>query len=94
MESLRIYLEDWRLDNGTYQDGGTSSFNKAALASSFNWIPEGDQDAYRYTVTAGTNSYDVLVEWDQNPNIWVFCEDRLSNCCDDDTSGASKTNCP
>ena len=93
MEGLRIYLEDWRLDNGSYDVDGSGSFDPEALAQ-LDWQPEGDKNAYIYSVTATTNTYAVLVEWAADTSQWVRCEGRMDTCCDNETSGATKTACP
>lgn len=91
MESLRIYLEDWRLDNNTYDVSGTGSFNPETVAG-LGWTADGDQDRYTYLVTASSTSFDVLARWAPDPNEWVLCERRMVLCCDDD-SGVSTSSC-
>ena len=90
--SLRVPLEDYRLENGTYIVGGDTSYNEAELLANFGWSPDGDKNAYVYSVTATTNSWDVTVE--HVNNIWVRCENRLSRCCNSTTGGgAVLSNC-
>jgi prepilin-type N-terminal cleavage/methylation domain-containing protein len=94
-DSLRIFMEDYFLDNATYVASGASpaTYNEAQLQTNFGWSPDGDQDAYIYSVTATTNSWHIVVEHASAPQ-WIRCENRMSNCCDSETSGASKSACP
>jgi prepilin-type N-terminal cleavage/methylation domain-containing protein len=92
-DSLRVFLEDYYLDNGTYKAGGASSFNKAQLQTNFGWSPDGDHGEYTYAVTARTNSWDIVVTHTPSGS-WLRCENRMSKCCSNNDSGASKTACP
>lgn len=96
MDSLRIFLEDYYLENGTYKAGGSTSFTQygatTEIESNFNWTPDGDQGLYSYKVTAGTNSYDVLARY-KNATPWLLCQNRMNTCCDD-ASGGSTSSCP
>jgi len=80
-DSIRLFLEDFQLDNGTYKAGGNTSFDTAALNASFNWTPDGDGGAYDYAViNVTTNSYDILVTHDDGD--WIRCVNRMNSCCD------------
>ncbi len=80
-DSLRIFLEDWRLDNGSYQVGGSASFNPETSAQ-LGWVPEGDRDLYSYAVVGATaNDYTVVVTYTATGR-WLRCEDRMNQCCD------------
>jgi type IV pilus assembly protein PilE len=92
-DSLRLYLEDYRLDNGTYIVGGDTSYDKNELETNFGWRPDGDKAQYSYAVTAGTNTWSITIEHLSSGN-WIRCEDRMNSCCDIDTAGATKTACP
>jgi prepilin-type N-terminal cleavage/methylation domain-containing protein len=91
-DSMRIFLEDYHLDNGSYIVGGDTSYDKTDMDNNFGWAPNDDAGVYSYTVTVTTDNYDILVE--HADGDWIFCESRMGNCCDDETAGASKTNCP
>lgn len=91
-DSMRIFLEDYQLDNATYVVGGDTSYNAADMQNYFGWTPSGDGGTFTYTVTVTPTTYAVLVE--HVDGDWVFCEDRMANCCDNTTAGATKTNCP
>lgn len=87
-DTLRISLEDWRLDNGTYQVNGTS-FSPESEAQ-LGWSPDGDNNAYTYQVVdASTNSYTINVTFSGG---WLRCEDRMNKCCDGTTGSPSA--CP
>ena len=89
MGSLRISLEDFRLDNGTYAVT-TVPFDPEAQAA-LGWEPDGDNNLYTYSiVTAATTTYDVLVRFDGG---WVRCNNRMNICCDDQNN-ASVVGCP
>lgn len=91
-DTLRVFMEDFQLDNGTYKAGGLSAFNEAQLLANFGWSPDGDQNAYTYNVTATTTSWDITVQ--HVSGRWMRCEGRMSNCCYSDTVGASLSACP
>lgn len=97
MGSLRIALEDFRLDNATYRVDDENSFNPEDndKEEDLGWAPDGDGDNYFYTVTATSNSYDVLVRIGAvDSATWVLCKDRMNDCCDNKTAGATPTTCP
>lgn len=79
-DTLRLVLEDWRLDNGTYRIGGNASYDPKATAA-LGWVPDGDQGAYSYGVVgATTNTYTIEVT--HVSGRWLRCENRMNNCCD------------
>ncbi|MGD2117462.1 MAG: type IV pilin protein [Chromatiales bacterium] len=79
MDSLRLFLEDYRLDNGTYISGAGANPSLAQLSTNYGWTPDGDTGAYTYGVSLSANSYDITVTSD---GLWMRCENRMSNCCD------------
>lgn len=91
-DSLRIPLEDYRLDNGSYVVGGDTTYNEAELLTNFGWSPDGDNNAYVYSVTATTGSWDITVQ--HTTGSWIRCENRMRTCCDSQTAGASLAACP
>lgn len=91
LNSLRTPIEDFRLENSGYNDAGPPNLN-TYIADVLNEVNSGN---YTYTVLAtGTNSYDAWGVF--TPDVWVRCEDRLRNCCDSETAGATAPNaaCP
>ena len=81
-DSLRVFLEDWRLDNNTYQlvDGETTFDPKAA--AQLGWAPDGDQNLYAYQVVGATaTSYTLNVTYVPSGR-WLRCENRMQTCCD------------
>ena len=98
LSSLRVYLEDHRLENGSYTgaagvwkaDGSDRSLGNVLG----DWTPDGDAGKYDYTVTSSApDTYEILIE-DVTSDIWLRCEDRMDNCCSPDTAGATRANCP
>lgn len=88
IDTLRISLEDWRLEKGHYQVNGASFDPEAEVQ--LGWAPDGDNDAYSYqVVNASTNSYTINVTFSGG---WLRCEDRMNKCCDG-TSGTPSA-CP
>ncbi len=98
LDNLRIFLEDYQLDNGAYVNAGWSAdgTTTTTLNSTYGWKPDGDNGTTTYTVVANTSgtSYDVLAIDANNSNLWVRCEDRMTNCCYPDTPSATSTGCP
>jgi prepilin-type N-terminal cleavage/methylation domain-containing protein len=90
IESMRVFLEDYNLENGTYilQDTSTSPATPrptptlAQLNSILGWSPDGDRDLYTYSVNLEASSYDLLVTDSSDTSIWVLCNDRFTSCCD------------
>lgn len=93
MDSIRVFLEDYRLDNGTYIGPNGASPTLAHVESDFGWTPDGDNDAYTYRFELTNNSYNLAV---QSGTTWIRCEDRMSNCCDSTMAGTTNfsTACP
>lgn len=79
-DTLRIALEDWRLDNGTYEVAGNSDFNPKTTAA-LGWTPDGDQGAYTYAVV-GATSVTYTIQVTHANGLWLRCEDRMDKCCD------------
>ena len=89
-DSLRVFLEDWRLENSTYLVGGDADYDPEGKAE-LGWTPDGDQNLYSYAIVgATTNSYTVEITYTPSGR-WLRCEDRMSNCCD---GTGSVTACP
>jgi len=101
MQTLRIFLEDYRLENGTYvgPSAGTptpadDTPTMAELEDDFGWTPDGDKGLFTYTVNLHTDTYEVSVQEVADSTLWVRCENRMTNCCDSDTPGATILACP
>ena len=80
IDTLRLPLEDFRLDNGNYGTAGTT-YTNGALATQFGWEPNDGEANYSYSVRVLTNSYDIWAS-DSGSGVWVRCDDRMSTCCD------------
>lgn len=94
INSMRVPIEDFRLENGNY-GGVTTLVGEAAIDGRFGWEPGSDVGAYTYTVAVvSTGNYHVWGTF--GTDVWVRCENRQSNCCDSDTAGATAANaaCP
>lgn len=96
-DSLRLYLEDFQLDNGTYMVGGRTTQTEQQLFDDLGWSPDGDgdvsDDEFTYSADVTANTFDILVE--HTSGLWLRCDDRMGNCCDgDSTNTTGKTGCP
>ena len=81
LDRLRTDIEDYRLENGTYGNIGSSAAVNAVLA-------ELNAQAYTYAIVSPTtNTYDVTGAL--NAKVWVRCDNRFTNCCDPDTPSAT-----
>lgn len=88
LDSMRTPIEDYRLDNGNYGSTATLS-GESNIDARFGWDPGTDIGGYSYNVVVvGTNNYHVWGRYGST-DIWVRCEDRFSDCCDSDASGAT-----
>ena len=88
LQSLRVFLEDYHLDNGDYRKDTTKnpqiftwvgSTQTGTIKDEFSWSPDGDKGNYDYYLATTQNSYDLFVT---DQEVWVYCEDRLKSCCD------------
>jgi type IV pilus assembly protein PilE len=66
IEPLRLALEDYWLDNSTYADVDGLKWDPAnsddgLYTGNLGWKPDGDEDRFKYEVTASTNSYTITV---------------------------------
>ncbi|MCB1873657.1 MAG: prepilin-type N-terminal cleavage/methylation domain-containing protein [Gammaproteobacteria bacterium] len=71
IEPLRIALEDYWLDNGTYNVGSGSwtPGGNVLLPNTLNWQPDpGDKNMFNYSVTSNANSYSISVTHIALPN--------------------------
>lgn len=91
--SLRVFMEEYFLENNSYIVGGDITYDKAELEANFGWRPDGDNNNYEYTVTAEDQSWHIEVEHISSGN-WVRCENRMSICCYGDETGSSSDPCP
>lgn len=91
--TLRVFLEDYRLDNGTYIAGGSPPYDKSELETLFGWSPDGDRGAFTYEVAVTAGTWDIVVTHIKGGE-WIRCEDGMGKCCDSDTPSASKAACP
>jgi len=90
-DSLRVFMEDFFLDNATYKAGGNTAFTQSTtdtdLTDDFGWTPEGDQGAYTYNVAVTTTSWDITVQ--HVSGGWIRCENRMGSCCDSESTGSA-----
>lgn len=96
-DSLRLFLEDFQLDNATYKVGGLSTLTEQQILDNLGWSPDGDADVtndeYTYSLTVTDSTYDILVEHFEG--VWMRCDDRMTNCCSGDAQNTTgKTGCP
>jgi len=100
---LRVFLEDFQLDNGTYiatsGHAGTActpatvgTYLKGDLEDCFGWKPEGDKNAFTYKLVATSDNWKIDVQHTAS-GTWLHCDDRMSTCCDG-TSGSAPAACP
>lgn len=97
IDSLRVFLEDYRLDENIYVNGQwTADGTVTTLDTIYGWQPDGDGNKTNYTVTAtmGGNSFDILAQDTLDNTTWIRCQDRMTNCCYPDTPAATPAACP
>ena len=81
-DSLRVFLEDWRLENNTYRIVTGEADYDPETKTELGWTPDGDQDLYNYEIVgATTNSYTVVITYTPSGR-WLRCENRMNTCCD------------
>lgn len=94
LDTLRVPLEDYRLDNGNYGTAGTT-YTDANITSQYGWQPGDGEADYSYSVrvyniSGSTSTYDVWAK-DNATTTWVRCDNRMNKCCD---GSGSVTACP
>jgi prepilin-type N-terminal cleavage/methylation domain-containing protein len=93
LDTLRVPLEDYRLDNGNYGTTGTT-YTDATIKSQFGWEPGDGEADYSYSVRAyvigSSVTYDAWAK-DNVTTTWLRCDNRMSKCCD---GSGSVTACP
>jgi len=79
IDSLRLFLEDYRLDNGTYvgPSGSTSLASLSAIQNDFGWNPRQDDTDFTYTLSGlNTTSYAINIQYSGS---WINCSET-NNC--------------
>ena len=93
LDSMRVALEDYRLDNGNY--GPAGPYDTSGIATTYGWTPEGGAANYAYTVAPATVGSTVTYNaWvtDAGSSTWVRCDNRMATCCDG--TGGTTSACP
>lgn len=95
MDSIRIVLEDYAIDNASYQVSGATSYDEAALETNFGWTPDGDGDTYYYWVAnVSTTDYSIVVQH-KTAFDYVRCDGReMDDCCYETATTAATTTVP
>ena len=79
MDSLKLFLEDYRLDNGCYTAGCAASAtftNLANINSTYGWEPRQNDSTMSYTLTLTNTTYSINVNFSSG---WVNCPSS-GNC--------------
>ena len=79
MNSLKLFLEDYRLDNGCYTldcGAATSYTTVAAINTAFGWDPRKDDIGLSYALSVTNTSYAINVNFGSG---WINCPSS-GNC--------------
>jgi type IV pilus assembly protein PilE len=79
IDSLRLFLEDYRLDNGTYvgPSGSTTLSNLSEIENDFGWNPRQNETGFTYSVSGlTTTGYAINIQFG---STWVNCSET-NNC--------------
>lgn len=79
MNSLKLFLEDYRLDNGCYTVGcgSATSYNTlAAINSAYGWEPRSNDSTMTYILSVTNTAYSINVDFSSG---WVNCPSS-GNC--------------
>ncbi len=85
VEPLRLALEDFFLENGTYATGSwLADGSDTSLEANINWHPDGDGGLYDYVVAAGaacaiTSCYSVTVTSTTDATATITCNRNQAN---------------
>jgi prepilin-type N-terminal cleavage/methylation domain-containing protein len=91
LDTLRIAVEAYRLDSQAGAYGKVQEYPKAAIAASYGWVPEGDNNAYDYVVrVTATTVYRICAGQPQASDTWVRCEKVMGGfACSEGTKGST-----
>jgi type IV pilus assembly protein PilE len=82
IDSLRLFLEDYRLDNDCYSPGcgGSKTYDLTNITSTFDWNPRDDDNGFDYALTVTNDTYTANVSWAST--VIVSCTQNTSalNC--------------
>ncbi len=81
IDSLRLFLEDYRLDNDYSPGcGGSKSYDLTNITSTFDWNPRDDDSGFDYALTVTNDTYTANVSWAST--VIVSCTQNTSalNC--------------
>jgi len=95
IESIRLYLQDYQLDNGgNYEAGTFTLISDPSIEDTYGWSPETTaENTINYTVVSTASTFTLLAADTAHADNWMFC-DTPTNCCSSHDSGATKTACP
>ena len=102
LDALRIAVEAHRLDDpaSSYVNSTVAlPYNtNTALSAAYGWVPEGDSDAYAYTVIPTSTTYSLQATLVSGGVPWVACDrdptkSPVFKCCDGKT-GTAPSACP
>ncbi len=81
IDSLRLFLEDYRLDNDCYAFGcAPDTYDLTNITAKYGWNPRDDDSGFNYSLNATNDTYTANVIW-ASTNI-VSCTQNTSalNC--------------
>ena len=66
IDTLQVFLEDYRLDNNRYQDRtgvASTTYSEAGLFNNYGWAPRDDADLFDFSLLATNDNYTVNVNY-------------------------------
>ncbi len=110
MESLRLALEDFALDNNTYKAGNSTSLTWTSGGTptncggiQINGTPNAGMTALGWCPAGDLSKYNYnVVAANTNYSIittdsdgyWVRCDNKMQKCCNSSNASSSTTACP
>lgn len=93
LDTLRIAVEGFRLDSAA-SNYGSGVVAGSAIDTRYGWRPEGDNNAYVYTVSASSANPPTYWLRATGNGLFVRCDKTASDfqCCDG--TGAGTSACP
>ena len=94
MDSIRIFLEDRRLETGSYIGPSTHTTLTTIpqITSVFGWEADGNKGSYSYRLELTDDLYNIAVS---DGDIWIRCENRMNKCCDSEITNTTPSSaCP
>ncbi len=78
IDSLKLFLEDYRLDNDSYSAGASSYTDLAAITSAYSWDPRTDDSDFEYSLASVASDTYIITVKDSDGTAILNCDQNNS----------------